>query len=215
MWCFKQSWLGGRASDRHASRNKLYLAALTPASSFYPYWVHTNFSTSGRMSSWTSQPLSRVLYVQQKASDSSINPKSFVFPFPLKALMLWHHVKMCSPRIAQHFSCPSFIPSILILIILLLLPDPVMKSRRKLWKSWDFVNDSTITSASGVLIVTLLKALAAWCAWWRSRVSTTYWSENRSGTSITATTASLNTIEWHTSPCDTTNKMFPVFQDRT
>ena len=95
IWCSKQSWLGGRASVRHVSRNKLYLAALTQAKSFCTYVVHTNFSTSGRMSSGTSQPHLRVINAEQKASNSSINQKGFVFPFPLKALMLSHPVKKC------------------------------------------------------------------------------------------------------------------------
>ena len=50
---------------------------------------------------------------------------------PIFRLRLSHPVKMCSPMIASHFSCPSFIPSSVILMILLLLPDPVMKSRRQ------------------------------------------------------------------------------------
>ena len=93
IWCFKQSWLGERASDRHVSRNKLYLAVLSPTESVFPYGVHTNISTSGRMSAGTSQPHLRVINAEQKASDSSINPKGFVFPFPLKALMVSHPVK--------------------------------------------------------------------------------------------------------------------------
>ena len=98
IWCFKQSWLGGRASDRHVSRNKLYLSTLTPAETFCPYGVHTNFSTSRRMSSGTSQPHLRAINAEQKASDSIINPKGFVFPFPLKALMLLHPVKIVWPK---------------------------------------------------------------------------------------------------------------------
>ena len=93
IWCLKQSWLGGRASDRHVSRNKLYFSALTPAETLCPYGVHTNFSISGRISSGTSQPHLRAINAEQKASDSTINPKGFVFRFPLKAFMSLHHVK--------------------------------------------------------------------------------------------------------------------------
>ena len=126
-----------KASDRHVSRNELYLAALTPPQYFCPY-----FSTSGRMASWTSHPLSMVINTEHQASNSSISPKGFVYPFPLKGRMLSHPVKMC---------IMTFLLSQFSDIDDSIVATGSCKERQETTK------DSIITFVSGLLMVTLLK----------------------------------------------------------